>query len=76
MGQNNIPFETRCRQKLLPRSRTIVEINVINDLKVSYLEKQIIKPGIFFGNSSIENRNGKAYLPVIDTTEEEIEMFP
>lgn len=69
-----IPFHSNKIQKLNPRSRTIVEMYTINNIEIGYIPKKEYQPGVFYGNALIKNENGKVYLPVINTTEKEIEM--
>ena len=59
-----------------PRSESLFYVRVENpEIKIGYIPRRIkIAHGIYLGDIIIENVSGKAYLNVISTLDEELEV--
>ncbi|KYN02838.1 hypothetical protein ALC62_06344 [Cyphomyrmex costatus] len=71
----NIPFFSPETIIVAPRSESLFYVRVENpDVKVGYVPKIKVAHGIYLGDTIVENISGKAYLKVISTLDEEIEV--
>jgi len=58
-----------------PRSESLFYVRVGNpEIKIGYTSKLKIAHGIYLGDTIVENVSGKAYLNVISTLDEEVEV--
>lgn len=65
-----IPFADREVIIVPARSRSTFCIKVVNsDLKVGYVPRLRACEGVYMGDAVVTNRNGKAYLGVINSTD-------
>ncbi|KYN50254.1 Zinc finger CCHC domain-containing protein 13, partial [Cyphomyrmex costatus] len=71
----NIPFFSPETIIATPRSESLFYVRVENpDVKVGYVPRIKVAHGIYLGDTIVENISGKAYLKVISTLDEEIEV--
>jgi len=74
-GNSRLPFVKIERVKLAPRSVTPFHINVTNpELRAGYIPLVKSTKGVFFGNAIVSNIDGKAYLPIFNTSEQACEL--
>jgi len=74
-GNSRLPFVKIERVKLAPRSVTPFHINVTNpELRTGYIPLVKSAKGVFFGNAIVSNVDGKAYLPIFNTSEQACEL--
>ena len=72
LNGTSIPFVNRTQIVLPARSKTISFVNVSNsDIKEGYLSRLDLGTGIHAGNVLVSNQNGKAYLQIINSNEED-----
>lgn len=65
-----IPFTEINKIKIRGRSVTPFYVNVTNpEIVNGYVPLTIPAKGLYYGNAIVTNMNGKAYLPIINTTE-------
>lgn len=73
---NKIPFTEKETIILPARSQSNLYVRLINSrVKVGYVPQIALGDGIFLGDAIATNRNGKAYIRAINTTEEDKEII-
>jgi len=71
----NVPFFSPETIIASPRSESLFFVRVGNpEIKIGYIPKLKIAHGIYLGDTIVENVSGKAYLNVISTLDEEVEV--
>lgn len=70
----SIPFSNQAGSYTIPaRTRKIVHVRLKNtELSEGYVPRFDLPYGIYMGNALVKNRQGKAYLALINTTAEEV----
>lgn len=78
INNHKIPFANSIirKHKIPARMRQMIEVKVINDIKTGLVSLTKVLPGVFYGNAVVENKNGIAYLFVINPTDQEVEIEP
>lgn len=76
INNHKIPFANTVAKtcKIPARTRQMISVKIVNGIKTGLVPLTKILPGVFYGNSVVENKNGIAYLLVINTTEKEVEI--
>ncbi|KAH0533798.1 hypothetical protein KQX54_001510 [Cotesia glomerata] len=70
-----IKFEHEETILVSPRSRTRFYVRVANlDVKIGYVKQLKYDEGIYVRRALVTNRNGKAYMVIINTTHREVEV--
>lgn len=77
LNNGYIPFfEEREIYTIPPRCRQIISVEIRDtDLKTGYIPHLNITDGVYMGNAVVKNENGKAFMPVINTSEEEVDLY-
>ena len=71
-GNNYIPFNTYEEIFGPKRSSVPFHINIANpELREGYVGKLHVKEGIYLGNALVTNREGKAHMRIINSTDED-----
>lgn len=71
-----IPFSTRETMVIPARSQTTFYFKIENpQVKVGYVPRLRIGKGIYAGDAAVSNREGKAYIRVINTCDEDKEIL-
>lgn len=71
-----IPFGVKEILTIPARATSQIYVEVANpDLKEGYVPKLNLTEGVYLGNALVTVRNGKAQLRVINTTEEDYDVF-
>lgn len=71
-----IPFESKEILTIPARSNSQIYIQIANpELKEGYVPKLNLVDGVYLGNALVTVRDGKAHLRVINTTEEDYDVF-
>lgn len=76
VGDVRVPFEHAHPLYLRPRTRTIAQLHVINEIGLGYLPLHVVQPGVFYGNALAQPTHNKIYIPIINTTEQGIQLPP
>ncbi|CAD6208870.1 GSCOCG00012760001-RA-CDS, partial [Cotesia congregata] len=70
-----IKFEHEETISVPPRSRTGFYVRVANpEVKTGYVKQLNISKGIYLGEALVTNRDGKAYMIAINTTQKRVEI--
>lgn len=71
-----IPFEPKEILTIPARANSQIYIQIANpELKEGYVPKLSLAKGVYLGNSLVSVQNGKAHLRVINTNEEDYDVF-
>lgn len=71
----SIPFKEKVTITVRPRSVTPFYVIIANpELIVGYFPRFEIEEGVYLGDAAVTNRDGKAHLPIFNTTDNEYEL--
>lgn len=71
----SIPFKEKITITVKPRSVTPFYVIIANpELMLGYFPRFEIEDGVYLGDAVVTNRDGKAHLPIFNTTNKEYEL--